>query len=442
MQKPRPELEPHDMSAEQSLLGSLLIDRDAIIQIAPRVTAEQFYRAAHSTLYATLLDMYWRRVPADLTTVVAELTKTGKLEDAGGEAYLAELIAATPTAVHAGYYATIVTEHWTRRQIIKAGTELVQIGYQSGTAISDAITQSEVALGNALRGYERDGVADMDTLVSAYVANIDQQPARPVLFGMRSLDDLVDGIRPGDIAIVAARTGFGKTSAAMQTAVYNAKIGRPVGYISLEMSGPELIHRILAIDTGIDSRRIRAGKRVLSEQELWMVTESAESFRSAPLYIDAHCSGKIEDVVSRTRNLHATKGLDLLVVDYVQLLSSATKHSGRTQEVDYISRSLKLLAMELQIPVIAVCQLSRAVMTRADPTPMLSDLRESGGLEQDANLVLFIHRPGEFDDRVPADLAHMIVAKHRSGPVGRVSMRFEATTTRFFESTREIRSAA
>lgn len=440
---PRTEhLPPHDTGSEQALLGSLLIDRDAIIQIAPRVQPGHFFTARHQTLYRALVDLYWRRIPADLVTVVAELERAGALDAVGGEAYLAELIAATPTAVHAGYYAQIVVDHWTRRQIITAGTDLARIGYDASLDVADAVTQAEAALGSAVRGYAREGVTDMDTLASAYLATIDAPPARPVLFGARSLDELVDGIRPGDIAIVAARTGFGKTAFAMQAAVHNAKAGRPVGFVSLEMGALELMHRVLAIDTGIDSRRIRAGGRALDEHERWMVEESANAFRKAPLYIDAHCSGKVEDLVARARNLHASKGLDLLVVDYLQLLSSASKHSGRTQEVDHISRSLKLLAMELEIPIIAVCQLSRAVLSRSDPTPMLSDLRESGGIEQDANLVVFIHRPGEFDDSKPRELAHLIVAKHRSGPVGRVSMRFEDRTTRFFESRREIARVA
>ncbi len=441
MQRTNP-LPPHDLEAEQAVLGSVLLDRDAIISLAPLLQAGDFFKAGHGVIYRAMLALYWQRTPTDIVTLVSELQRNGTLHDAGGESYLAELMAATPTAVHAAYYARIVKDHAIRRQLIAAGQAIVQAAYDAAREIPDTIGSCEVALGDAVRGYSREGLEGMDKLVDGYLARIDGPPPKRVYSGLPSLDGLLQGVRGGDMVVIGARPMFGKSALGMQWALNAAKSGHTVGAVSLEMRAQQLLYRMLAHETGVDSRKIAVGGGALNEHEREWVAEAAGDLRPLQLYVDARTGGRIEDLVNSARNLHVEKGLDLLVVDYIGLVGSSKKHSSRVQEVGYVSRSLKVLAMELDIPVIVLAQLNRGLMSRPDKTPVLSDLRETGDIEQDADVVLFIHRPGMFEgDATDPALTHLIVAKHRSGPLGRVTLHFDSQTTTFGESHR-LRSVA
>lgn len=436
-------LPPHDIEAEQSVLGSVLIDRDAIIRLAPVLKPGDFFQASHSTIYSAMLDLYWRRVPTDLVTLVSELDRNRKLEQAGGESYIAELIAATPTSVHASYYADIVRQHAIRRALIQAGQEIVRHAYDLAAELPESIGGCEIALGDAVRGYSRERVESIDRLVDDYMARIDGPAPKRIYSGMHQLDDVLQGVTGGDIIVVGARPSFGKSAFAMQWAVNVAKRGQSVGVVSLEMRSLSLLYRMLAHETGIDSRKIAIGARAMNELEREWVVEAGDKLRDLPIYIDSHGGGRIEDLITSVRNLKSEKGLELLVVDYIGLMGSQKKHSGRVQEVGYVSRSLKVLAMELDIPVLVLAQLNRSLMSRSDPTPILSDLRETGDIEQDADIVIFIHRPGMFEgSSINRSLAEIIVAKHRNGSLGRVQMHYEDYTTTFRDTARDVRRAA
>lgn len=428
-------LEPHNLEAEQAVLGACLVDRDVIVHIAPTLAPEDFHRPAHRLIYRAIRDLYLRRVPADLVSMVEELTGRGELGAAGGESYLAELIAATPTSVHAGYYRDIVAEHAQRRRLIDAAREIVQAGYDTSLSVPDAIAQAEAVLTSATRGMASREVEALGDVVERYLARMDDGPARLTSFGYPKLDQIIGGMEDGDLTIIAARPSMGKTAFALGTAMHNAgKRGRTVAFVSLEMSAEKLLHRALSHQTGLDNRKIGFRGLSLNEHERWMVEEAGKALMDWPLHIDATGNGRIEQVLARVRSLHAEYGLDLLIIDGLWLLEWAGAKGNRVQEVGKISRMLKLLALELEIPIIALHQLNRASLHREDKIPVLSDLRESGDVEQDADLVVFIHRPHLLDPAQPKHLANIILAKHRQGPIGRVNMYFDERATRFYDS--------
>jgi replicative DNA helicase len=431
----RDRLPPHNLEAEQSVLGSLLIDRDAIIKIAAVVKPEDFYGGANGTIYKAVLDLYNRREPTDYITLTDELGRKELLDQVGGVAYLTSLLGAVPTAVHVEYYAKIVERTATLRRLIEAGAQIVAIGYQDGVETEDALDRAEQAI---FRVSEKRTTKDFQSIAEVLDRFFDQidylQQHRGevvgVATGFTDLDQLTGGLQRSDLIILAARPSVGKTAFALGMA-YGAAVthGKTVGVFSLEMSAEQLVQRLLSTETGVDSHRLRLGH--IDDHEWDRISRAFGRLAEASIYIDDTAGIGVMELRSKARRLQAEQGLDLLVVDYLQLMS-ARRSENRVQEISEISRGLKGLARELNIPVIALSQLSRAVETRSDHRPMLSDLRESGSIEQDADIVMFIYRDEVYDpDTEKKGIAEIIVSKHRNGPVGSINLRFFNQTARF-----------
>lgn len=429
-------LPPHNLEAEQSVLGALLIDRDAIIRIASFLNPTDFYRAAHAYVYEAVLALYNRREPADLVTLVDELVRRDRLDAIGGESYIVELMAATPTSVHVEYYARIVARTAVRRRLIDAGGEIVRIGFDDAAEIEEALDSAEQILFDvSQRRGERD-FRSMAEILEEYFDRLDTLHQHKgtvvgVPTGFADLDKLTGGLQKSDLVIIAARPSVGKSALGLGMA-YNAAVQhqRTVGLFVLEMSGEQIVQRILAMETGIDSHRLRLG--LIDDSEWNGVVRAFGRLSEAPIFVDDTATATLMDVRSKARRLHAEHGLDLLIIDYLQLMSGGRRSENRVQEISEISRGLKGLARELDVPVVALAQLSRAVESRQSHVPMLSDLRESGSIEQDADVVMFIYREEIYDpDTDRRGIADLIVAKHRNGPVGTVHLRFFDRTARF-----------
>jgi replicative DNA helicase len=429
-------LPPHNLDAEQSVLGALLSDRDTIIHVASFLRPADFYRRAHGIVYDAILSLYNRREPTDLVTLVDELARRGLVEDAGGEAYLAELIAATPTTVHAEYYARIVTRTAVRRRLIDAGGQIVRIGFEDGTEVEDALDNAERILFDVSQRRGEREFRSMREILEEYFDRLDtlHQHKGDVIgvpTGFIDLDKLTGGLQKSDLIIIAARPSVGKSALGLSLA-YHAAVQhqQTVGLFVLEMSGEQIVQRLLSMETGIDSHRLRMG--FIDDSEWSSVVRAFGRLSEAPIFVDDTATVTMMDVRSKARRLAAEHGVDMIIVDYLQLMTSGRRSDNRVQEISEISRGLKSLARELDIPVVALAQLSRAVESRQSHVPMLSDLRESGSIEQDADIVMFIYREEIYDpDTERRGIADIIVAKHRNGPVGTVHLRFFDKTARF-----------
>ncbi len=428
-------LPPHNMEAEQSVLGSLLIDRDAVIRIASFLKPSDFYSAGNGLIYEAILDLYNRRIPPDFVTIVDELTRRERLQDVGGITYLTELINAVPTAVHIEFYGHIVERTATLRRLIDAGATIVSIGYDDSIEVEDALDRSERAIFDvSQRRTVRDFVG-IGEVLETYFDKLDtiQQNRGEVVgvpTGFADLDKLTGGLQRSDLIILAARPSVGKTSLQLGMA-HNAAVraGKTVGIFSLEMSAEQLVQRLLSMETGVDSHRLRMG--YIDDSEWDQISRAFGRLAEANVFIDDTPGISIMELRSKARRLLAERGLDMIIVDYLQLLSGR-RTENRVQEISEISRSLKGLARELNIPVLALSQLSRAVESRTDHRPMLSDLRESGSIEQDADIVMFIYREEIYDrETEKKGIAEVIVAKHRNGPTDTVNLRFFERTARF-----------
>ena len=429
-------LPPHNLEAEQSVLGALLIDRDAIIRIASFLRPADFYRAAHVYVFEAVLSLYNRREPADLVTLVDELTRHDRLDAVGGESYLVELLAATPTSVHVEYYARIVARTAVRRRLIDAGGEIVRIGYDDSEEIEEALDRAERQLFDvSQRRSERD-FRSMREILEEYFDRLDTLHQHKgtvvgVPTGFADLDKLTGGLQKSDLIIIAARPSVGKSALGLGMA-YNAAVHhqRTIGLFVLEMSAEQIVQRILSMETGVDSHRLRLG--LIDDSEWNSVVRAFGRLSEAPIFVDDTASVTLMDVRSKARRLHAEFGLDLIIIDYLQLMTGGRRSENRVQEISEISRGLKGLARELDVPVVALAQLSRAVESRQSHVPMLSDLRESGSIEQDADVVMFIYREEIYDpDTDRKGITDLIVSKHRNGPVGTVHLRFFDRTARF-----------
>jgi len=428
-------LPPHNIEAEQSVLGSLLIDRDAIIRVASYVRAEDFYIGANATTYQAILDLYNRREPTDFLTLSDELERRGVLDEVGGLGYLSSLLNVVPTAVHVEYYGRIVERTATLRRLIDAGTQIVGIGYQEGLDAEDALDSAEQALFTVSQRRQTKDFQSISDVLDRFFDQLDylQQNRGEVVgvpSGFSDLDKLTGGLQRSDLIILAARPSMGKSALALGMA-YGAAVqhGKKVGFFALEMSAEQLVQRLLSTETGVDSHRLRLGN--IDDSEWDRISRAFGRLAEAEIYIDDSAGASIMDIRSKARRLQAEQGLDLLIVDYLQLMSGR-RTDNRVQEISEISRGLKSLARELNVPVVALSQLSRAVETRADHRPMLSDLRESGSIEQDADIVMFIYRDDKYDENSEKKgIAELIVAKHRNGPVGSINLRFFDRTARF-----------
>ena len=433
-------LPPQSIEAEQSVLGAILIDRDAMIEIADFLKPEDFYRQAHGRIYAVMLDLSERREPIDIVTVSEALERTGDLEAVGGRSYLGTLSNSTPTAVHAGQYARIVERKSLLRNLIGAAGKIAGIGYEDPAEIQEAIDRAESELFAVSQRRIGAGFSPLKSLLHDAYDRLDYLHAhRGEISGVRTgfgdLDTLTTGLQKSDLVILAARPSVGKTSFALNIAEFAAVHERKsVGVFSLEMSKEQLVLRLLSSVSNIDSQRLRTG--FLEELDFARIAPAMNSLSEAPIFIDDTPNITTMELRTKARRLQAEVGVDLIIVDYLQLMQSSTttRDANRVQEVSEISRGLKALARELKVPVIALSQLSRQPEMRESKEPRLSDLRESGSIEQDADLVMFLWREkerGSDDQQTDGEVVKLKLSKHRNGPTGEIDLWFKKAQTRF-----------
>ncbi|MGQ9684318.1 MAG: replicative DNA helicase [Anaerolineae bacterium] len=429
-------LPPQNIEAEQAVLGSLLIDREAIIRVAPFLRPEDFYRESHAQIYQAVLDLFEQKQPADFVTLCDTLEKRGQLDAVGGPAYVTSLINAVPTSIHIEHYGHIVELAALRRRLLDVAGQIARLAYEEDRDIEEVIDRSEALLFEVTERRESKDLVPLKRLLNAYYDRLEylqQHRDEPVGLptGFIDLDRLLGGFQPSDLIIFAGRPGMGKTSFALSVAQNAALKHRAVvAFFTLEMSGEQLVQRMIASETGIDSRRLMVGD--IHDMELDRFLKASGALSETLFFIDDTAAPTPLEIRSKCRRLAAEYDLDLVVIDYMQLMSGGVRAENRQQEISYISRSLKGLARELRVPVLAGSQLSRAVESRQDKRPILSDLRESGSIEQDADVVMFIHRDEVYDELTDRrNIADIIVAKHRNGPIGQVALRFAKEQTKF-----------
>ncbi|MDP9309386.1 MAG: replicative DNA helicase [Chloroflexota bacterium] len=428
---------PHNDAAERATLGAIFLDREAVVPIAAWLLPEHFYTERHAWVYEAQLACYNRRTPPDLTTVADELRRKERLEQLGGIPFLIDLSNSVPTAYHVEYYAKIVERTAVLRRLIQAGGKIAALGFDETDDVEQTLDAAEQELFNVSQRRGIQGFVPLSQVVDQYYEYLSEvQDRGPEMAGLPTgfidFDRMTGGLHKSDLLILAARPGVGKSSFAMTMAFNMAMQHRtPVGVFALEMGRDQLLQRLLATHTGIDSQKLRTGR--ITTGELTTLMDAMGQLSAAPIYIDDTPGVTVNELRSKSRRLQAEHGLEVLIIDYLQLMSgSGKRNDNRVQEVSEISRSLKSLARELNIPVIALSQLSRAVEGRTSHVPVLADLRESGSIEQDADLVMFIYREEMYDkDTDKKGIAEIHIAKHRNGPLGTVSLFFDQRTTRF-----------
>lgn len=431
-------LQPHNIEAEEAVLGSLLIDPDAILQTSTFLKATDFYLERHAWIYEAINDLHERRQPTDLVTLSDELERRNQLAEIGGGAYLTSLINATPTSIHVEYYARIVERTAVLRRLIAAAGKIAQLAYQDSEDVDTVVDRAEeIIFGVSERRIERD-LRPIRQVLDAYYDRVEylyqhQGEVIGIPTGLADLDKLLGGLQRSDVIVMAGRPGMGKTSLGLSIALQAARQHhKRVAIFSLEMSAEQLVQRLVSAETGIDSQRLRLGN--IKPDEWPTFYQAIRLLAETSIYIDDTPAISALDLRAKSRRLHAEHGLDLLIVDYLQLMTGGTRNENRQQEISFISRSIKSLARELNLPILALSQLSRQVESRADKRPMLSDLRESGSIEQDADVVLFIYRDDVYNpDTEFPNIAEIIVSKHRSGPTGIFSVYFKKHLAQFVD---------
>ncbi len=425
---------PQDLQAEQSVLGGMLLSKDAIADVVEVIKARDFYRPAHELIFDVILDLYSHGEPADPITVAAELTQRGELARAGGAPYLHTLISSVPTAANAGYYAKIVLDHAIKRRLVEAGTKVVQLGFDTTGEADDAVdaAQAEIYAVTERRAAE-DYVMLNEILPSALdeIEAIAKNTAPAgVMTGFADLDELTHGLHPGNMVIVAARPAVGKSTLGLDIARQAAiKDNQTTVIFSLEMSKSEITMRMLSAEARVGLTNIRTGK--LSDDDWAKLARRMGEISDAPLFIDDSANLSMMEIRSKARRLKQRHNLQLIIIDYLQLMTSGKRVENRQQEVSDFSRQIKLMAKELNIPVIAISQLNRGPEQRSDKRPQMSDLRESGSIEQDADMVILLHREDAFENPGAQGEAQLIVAKHRNGPTKTIKVATQLHFARF-----------
>lgn len=422
---------PQSLEAEQSVLGALLIDKDAVVKIAESLKSEHFYREQHGVIYQAILQLFEKRQPADLVTVTDILKKNNTYEVAGGAGYLSGLVNTVPTSAHIEHYASIVKELATKRALIAAAAKITETAFQEKTDVKDLLDQSEQSLfGISQQHLKQNFVALKDALAESF-DRLDElhkkgSGLRGIASGFVDVDKKLSGFQDSTLIILAARPSVGKSTFVMNVAQHiGVKDKVPVGVFSLEMSKEQLVDLMLASQSDVDAWKITTGN--LGEDDFEKLSEAMGELAEAPIYIDDTPGISIMEMRTKARRLQMESGLKLLIVDYLQLIHGRNLEN-RVQEVSEISQALKNLARELKIPVIACSQLSRAVESRQAKIPQLADLRESGAIEQDADVVMFLYR----EDQEDLESVKLSVAKHRSGPLGDIDLRFKGEHRRFY----------
>ena len=429
---------PNDIPAEQGVLGGMLLSKDAIADVVEIIKTGDFYRPIHATIFDIVLDLYGRGEPADALTVAAALADTGDLARVGGVPYLHTLIESVPTAANAGYYARTVAERAILRRLVEAGTKVVQLGYTGGPDVDDVVDAAQQVVYDVSERRGGDDFAALGDMLQPTLDEIEAAGSRDggmlgVPTGFADLDRLLNGLHAGQLIIVAGRPGLGKSTVAMDFA-RNAAIQthQAAAIFSLEMSKVEMVMRLLSAEARVPLAHLRSGQ--LSDDDWSKLARRMGEISQAPIFVDDTPSMNLMEIRAKARRLKQRHNLRLLVVDYLQLMSSPKKYDNRQQEVSDISRGLKLLAKEIECPVIAVSQLNRGPEQRQDKRPQLSDLRESGSIEQDADVVILLHRDDYYDKESPrAGEADFIVAKHRNGPTDTVTVAAQLHLSRFVD---------
>ena len=423
---------PQSIEAEQSLLGALLIDKDAVINIAEIIRPDHFYRAEqHGAIYSAIIKLFEKREPVDLITVSEQLRQDGVLDKIGGSAYLTELINMVPTSAHVESYARIIKEHAVRRALISYSTRFIEKSYDGEENVMDIIEDCEQSIfALSQQQVKRDFIQLKDAITQSFDRLDELQKSsgkmRGVPTGFRDLDNKLAGLQDSNLIIFAARPGMGKTSFALNLAQYVAvNANLPVGIFSLEMSQEELVDRLLVTQADIDAWKLKTGK--LDDKDFDKLSHAMGQLAEAPLFIDDTPGASLSEIRTKARRLQVEHGLKLIVVDYLQLIKGRNLEN-RVQEVSEISQGLKNLARELKVPVLALSQLNRSVESRGVKKPELADLRESGAIEQDADVVMFIYR----EDPENMEMIKLNIAKHRNGPVGEIDLIFRADRVKFY----------
>lgn len=425
---------PQNIEAEQSLLGALLLDKDTIVDVAEFLRPEHFYlEDQHGAIYAAILSLYDRRKPVDLITAVEQLKQDGAFEQSGGLEYLTMLVEKLPTAAHAVYYATIIKDHYTKRRLVGVAAKISDAAFDDTKELKEILDGAESQIFSISQENTRQDFIPIKDTLSESFERLDELhknkgKLRGVPTGYRSLDTKLAGFQDSNLIILAARPGVGKTSFALNIAEFIATHEEiPVGVFSLEMSKEELVDRLLVGQANIDAWRLKTGQ--LEEEDFDRIARAMGELAEAPLYIDDTPGISIMEIRTKARRLQLEVGIKLLVVDYLQLITTSGKAENRVVEVSQISQNLKNLARELKIPVIALSQLNRQVEGRGDGRPMLADLRESGAIEQDADIVMFLYH----EDKDNKEAVKLDIAKHRNGATGSIDLIFKPDRVKFYE---------
>jgi replicative DNA helicase len=429
---------PHDVAAEQCVLGGMLLSKDAISDVIEVIRPQDHYRPAHQVIHEVVLDLYARGEPADAITVANDLTRRGEIGRVGGAPYLHTLIASVPTAANAGYYARIVRERAVLRRLVEAGTRIVQFGYAGDADADDLVDRAQAEVYAITDKRTTEDYRSLADIMPGALDEIEAIGSRGgamtgVPTGFADLDSLTNGLHPGQMVVIAARPAMGKSTLALDFARAAAiKTQLTTAFFSLEMGRNEITMRLLSAEARVGLHTMRTGQ--MSDDDWTRLARRMSEVADAPLFIDDSPNMSMMEIRAKCRRLKQRHDLKMVIIDYLQLMSSPKRVENRQQEVSEMSRSLKLLAKELEVPVVALSQLNRGPEQRTDKKPQLSDLRESGSIEQDADMVILLHREDVYERESPrAGEADLIVAKHRNGPTTTVTVAFQGHYSRFVD---------
>ena len=449
---------PHDVEAEKAVLGSLLIDSEGIFKIANFLRPDDFFTPENQWVYDACFSLYQRNEGINQITVAHELAQKGRLEEAGGAAYLSHLVSMVPTSLHIEYYGQIVSRLAIMRRLISAGSQITALGYEADSEVDVALNKAEDILFKTRQRRSHQDFVPIRQVLSQYVE--EAGPAQPreealphVLTYFVAIDDMLGGLQRSDLIVMGARPSAGKTTLALNIARNTAVNQKAcVAMFSLEMSRQAVVQRLLANEANVDSRSVRLG--TYTEKQERRIMEASGILSEAPIYIDDSPQMRVVEMRGKAQRLHREHTVDLVIVDYLQLIQGESRSESRVQELSEITRSLKALAREIDAPVLAISQLSRAIEWRTSHKPQLSDLRDSGSIEQDADVVLFISRDAMYFTKedwekthdmgiepYEEDKADIIIAKHRNGPTGEIKLRFDSKTARFEDAQPELEAA-
>ncbi|GAA1572478.1 replicative DNA helicase [Streptomyces globosus] len=431
---------PQDLDAEQSVLGGMLLSKDAIADVVEIIKGHDFYRPSHETIYQAILDLYAKGEPADPITVGAELTRRGEIGKVGGVSYLHTLVQSVPTAANASYYAEIVHERAVLRRLVAAGTKITQMGYAADGDVDEIVNSAQAEIYAVTEQRTSEDYLPLGDIMEGALDEIEAIGSRSgqmsgVPTGFTDLDSLTNGLHPGQMIVIAARPAMGKSTLALDFArACSIKSNLPSVIFSLEMGRNEIAMRLLSAEARVALHHMRSG--TMTDDDWTRLARRMPDVSAAPLYIDDSPNLSMMEIRAKCRRLKQRNDLALVVIDYLQLMQSggSRRPESRQQEVSDMSRNLKLLAKELEVPVIALSQLNRGPEQRTDKKPMVSDLRESGSIEQDADMVILLHREDAYEKESPrAGEADLIVAKHRNGPTATITVAFQGHYSRFVD---------